>query len=123
MRIAVIGTGGEKRVKQVRIARLLGDGGDVLRAGETMACDLVAMSGGWNPAIHLFSQSGGKVRFDEALGTCVPGASVQAERSAGACNGAFGPGTRPAPAGKGTRASRLPFPGTCAALPSRWRPA
>jgi len=52
-------------------------------------CDLVAMSGGFNPAVHLFSQSGGKLRFDEALTCFVPDVSVQAERSAGACTGGF----------------------------------
>ena len=30
-------------------------------------CDLVCVSGGWNPAVHLFSQARGKLRFDEAL--------------------------------------------------------
>ena len=59
---------------------------------ESVDCDLVAMSGGWNPAVHLFSQSRGKVRFEEGLGTFVPGASRQAERSAGACNGTLGLG-------------------------------
>ncbi|MEV0232396.1 2Fe-2S iron-sulfur cluster-binding protein [Nonomuraea sp. NPDC050786] len=52
--------------------------------------DLLAVAGGWNPAVHLFSQSQGRVRFDEGLQAFVPGASVQAERSAGACRGVYG---------------------------------
>ena len=50
-------------------------------------CDLVCMSGGWNPAVHLFSQSGGRLAFDEAKGAFVPGESRQAQLSAGGCNG------------------------------------
>jgi sarcosine oxidase subunit alpha len=47
------------------------------------------MSGGWNPTAHLFSQSGGKLRFDDHLAAFVPDKSVAEERSAGACNGSM----------------------------------
>jgi len=47
------------------------------------------MSGGWTPSVHLFSQSRGKLAFDEALQMFRPGASAQRERSAGACNASF----------------------------------
>ena len=30
------------------------------------------MSGGWNPTVHLFSQSRGKLRFDDAAAGFVP---------------------------------------------------
>ena len=30
------------------------------------------MSGGWNPTVHLFSQSGGKLRWDEELAQFLP---------------------------------------------------
>ncbi len=33
---------------------------------ETLACDALAMSGGWSPAVHLWSQAGGKLVWDEA---------------------------------------------------------
>lgn len=54
---------------------------------EHIACDLVAMSGGYNPTVHMFSQSGGRLRWDENLAAFVPSQSAQAERSAGAANG------------------------------------
>ena len=62
------------------------------RPGERrrVACDLVLCSGGWSPRVHLHSQSGGRPAYDEVHACFVPGASVQAERSAGACSGAFG---------------------------------
>ncbi|MGN9781867.1 2Fe-2S iron-sulfur cluster-binding protein [Nonomuraea sp. ZG12] len=52
--------------------------------------DLLAVAGGWNPAVHLFSQSQGRVTFDDALQAFVPGPSAQAEQSAGACRGLYG---------------------------------
>ncbi len=50
-------------------------------------CDLVCVSGGWNPAVHLYSQSRGKLRYDETLAAFVPDASPQAVVAAGAANG------------------------------------
>ena len=47
------------------------------------------MSGGWNPTVHLSSQSGARPAWSEALATFVPGAPCQAERSAGAARGVF----------------------------------
>ncbi len=52
-------------------------------------CDCVGLSGGWTPAIHLFSQSRGKPRFEPAIDAFVPGQSVQAERSVGSANGSY----------------------------------
>jgi sarcosine oxidase subunit alpha len=49
--------------------------------------DLLLVSGGWNPVVHLFSQSGGTLRYDEALGTLVPGAARQAVEVVGAAAG------------------------------------
>jgi sarcosine oxidase subunit alpha len=60
-----------------------------LSTGETIACDTVLMCGGWTPSVHMFSQSRGKLRFDEKLGAFVPGPSAAHERSVGACNGSF----------------------------------
>ena len=33
---------------------------------EEVACDVVAMSGGWSPVVHLWSHCGGKLTWDEA---------------------------------------------------------
>ncbi len=56
---------------------------------ELITCDCIGMSGGWTPAVHLFSQSRGKLHFDTDLDAFVPGASNQAEQSVGACCGTF----------------------------------
>ncbi len=92
---AIIGTRGDQRVDQVRIARISADGASIVGgagegAAQTIDCDLVAVSGGWSPTVHLFSQSRGKIRFDAELGCFLPGDAAQATHLAGACNGAFG---------------------------------
>ena len=77
----VLGADGRLRVNAVRIKH---PGGD-----RTVACDALLMSGGWTPSVHLFSQSRGKLAFDEALQLFKPGTSAQREWSAGACNATF----------------------------------
>jgi sarcosine oxidase subunit alpha len=57
------------------------------RERRLLECDLLAVSGGFSPTVHLHSQSGGKVVFDERVAAFVPGASKQAERSVGAATG------------------------------------
>ncbi|MDX1513313.1 MAG: sarcosine oxidase subunit alpha family protein, partial [Gammaproteobacteria bacterium] len=67
------------------------DSGRILAARElTLECDLVCVSGGFNPTVHLFSQSQGKLRYDPGLAAFVPDVSRQAERSAGGARGCFG---------------------------------
>ena len=55
----------------------------------TIACDLIAMTGGWTPSVHLFSQSRGKLEFDAATQTFLPGAPAQNMICVGACAGVF----------------------------------
>ncbi|MFZ0604050.1 MAG: glycine cleavage T C-terminal barrel domain-containing protein, partial [Roseiarcus sp.] len=80
-RAEILGVDGRLRVKAVRVRQMGKD--------RTVACDALLMSGGWTPSVHLFSQSRGKLAFDEALQLFKPGASAQRERSAGACNATF----------------------------------
>ena len=56
---------------------------------ETISCDLLAHSGGWNPMVHLHSQSRGAVKFDDRIAAFVPNHSVQNSINIGACNGTF----------------------------------
>jgi sarcosine oxidase subunit alpha len=87
---AITGTRGRHRVASVQVQRLSDAGDQVEAPVETIPCDLVCVSGGWNPTIHLHSQSRAAPRYDEGRAIFLPGMSRQAERSAGACNGAFG---------------------------------
>ena len=81
--------GAARRVRRVEVAALDGDGRGLASPLRPMDCDLVCMSGGWSPAVHLYSQSGGRVVYDAGRTCFVPGESVQAERSAGAAQGTF----------------------------------
>ena len=76
-------------VNRINIGRLSADGRSVVAHKGSIECDVLAMSGGWNPTVHLHAQSGGRPVFDEAKACFLPGFSVQAERSTGACAGEF----------------------------------
>ncbi|WP_233849417.1 sarcosine oxidase subunit alpha family protein [Paraburkholderia sp. HD33-4] len=52
-------------------------------------CDLVAMSGGFSPVLHLFAQSGGKAQWNDSNACFVPGKGMQSETSVGAAAGEF----------------------------------
>ncbi|MHC8508236.1 MAG: sarcosine oxidase subunit alpha family protein [Rhodospirillales bacterium] len=54
-----------------------------------ISCDLILVSGGWTPSVHLHSQAKGGTVYDETLTAFIPGASRQANVSAGACAGTF----------------------------------
>ncbi len=82
--VTVLGTGGRRRINSITLARL--EGGRVV-ATETQPCDLVLMSGGYTPSVHLHSQSRGKLVWDEALSAFLPGEPAEHTRSAGACRG------------------------------------
>ncbi len=51
---------GGKRVTGVAICAQAGEGGVL----EEIACECVAMSGGWSPVVHLWSHCGGKLVWD-----------------------------------------------------------
>jgi sarcosine oxidase subunit alpha len=55
---------GAKRATGVEIGRITGTGQMGGRA-EKIACDVVAMSGGWSPVVHLYSHCGGKLVWDD----------------------------------------------------------
>jgi len=84
-RMTVLGTHGRLRVTAVHLGHI--DVQGTVSPGRTQSCDLVVMSGGHTPCVHLFSQSRGKLIWDEALQAFIPGAAAERERSAGACRG------------------------------------
>jgi sarcosine oxidase subunit alpha len=86
---AVVAAAGGHALREVTIAPLAANGAELAGRASTLACDLLCISGGWSPSVHLFSQSGGRVVYDEAKGCFVPGKSVQHERSVGAAAASF----------------------------------
>ncbi|SNX67648.1 heterotetrameric sarcosine oxidase alpha subunit [Cereibacter ovatus] len=53
---------GGRRVSGVAVCAQAGEGAVL----DEIACDAVAMSGGWSPVVHLWSHCGGKLIWDEA---------------------------------------------------------
>ncbi|MGA8095516.1 MAG: sarcosine oxidase subunit alpha family protein [Steroidobacteraceae bacterium] len=84
----VIGTSGRLRVRSIRVQKLDASG-DPAGPVRGIRCDVVLMSGGLTPSVHLFSQSRGKLAWDESLGAFLPAQAAERVRSAGACRGVF----------------------------------
>jgi len=59
---AIAKVSGGRRVTGVTLCLQAGEGA----ALEQVACDAVAMSGGWSPAVHLWSHCGGRLAWDAA---------------------------------------------------------
>jgi sarcosine oxidase subunit alpha len=74
--------------QQVSYAQIVTTQGDTLDP-ERIDCDLIACSGGWNPNVHLHSQSGARPVYDDSILSFVPGKSRQSEVSVGAAGGSF----------------------------------
>ena len=83
----VIGARGTKRISGVELGRHDERASRADPTGERVACDLLAVSGGYSPVVYLVAQSQGRLRFDEALAAFVPGEAAQAQQTAGALNG------------------------------------
>jgi sarcosine oxidase subunit alpha len=75
--------------KHVHAVQLRGCGARLPGDAETMSCDLLAVSGGWNPVVHLFAQSRGKLRWCDERACFVPDIAFQPQSSVGAANGEF----------------------------------
>jgi len=56
---------------------------------ENVSCDCICVSGNWTPTVHLSSQSGNKLKFDEKINAFIPSQSRQNETSIGSANGSF----------------------------------
>ena len=83
----VVDTAGRKRLSSVRVMALAEGGGSVTGKSRTLDCDLLALSGGWSPVVHLNAQSGARPEWDEEAAMFRPGKTPQAQFSVGAANG------------------------------------
>ncbi len=76
----VNGASGGQRVESVEVTSHTG-------SSRRFYCDLVAMSGGWSPTLHLTSHKGHRPRWDENRANFVPDKLPVGMRVAGAANG------------------------------------
>ena len=68
----------------VHAAQILGPAGQ-----QNIDCDLIAMSGNWNPSLHLTSHLGHKPLWNEQISAFVPDRLPDGMRVAGAARGSF----------------------------------
>ena len=82
---------GKNRVRGVGIAEWSGDSWENVTSTVRIDCDLLAVSGGWSPAVHLHAQAGGRLDWDESQLCFRPAQASETQRqshdSAGAGNG------------------------------------
>ena len=81
---------GRHGVKSVTLAAV-DEAGRLGGKSGTLDCDLLCVSGGWSPALHLFAHAGGAMRFDPERGAIVPCESLQPVVCVGAARGTFSP--------------------------------
>ena len=85
----IVDTVGYKRINKVSIMELSKDGTSVVGKKININCDCLGMSGGWTPAVHLFTQSGGKLKFRNSDNVFIPNVYSSDQLCIGACNGDF----------------------------------
>ncbi|QIE45375.1 sarcosine oxidase subunit alpha family protein [Pseudohalocynthiibacter aestuariivivens] len=94
---AVCNVPGARHIRSAGVIDTVGRKG--LRAitltdGQVIPCDGLAVSGGWNPNVHLTCHQRGRPDWNDALSAFVPGSNLPAGMSvAGAANGALTLGT------------------------------
>ena len=76
-----LGTGGRGGLRWVDIGAADGS------RRERVPADLLAVSGGWSPSVHVFSQNNGVLRWDDALAAFVPDALAHGQFVAGSITG------------------------------------
>ncbi len=85
----VVNTYGYKKINRISIMQLSKDDQKVVGPKRFIKCDCLGISGGWTPAIHLFTQSGGKLKFREEDQVFIPNIYPSDQISIGSCNGDF----------------------------------
>ncbi|MBB3051554.1 sarcosine oxidase subunit alpha [Prauserella isguenensis] len=85
---AVTGTSGTDRVSGAQISPVP-SGDSAPTVASELDCDLLLVSGGWNPAVHLHSQARGTVRYSEEICALVPDRATRGVRTVGAAAGTF----------------------------------
>jgi len=84
----IVNSKGYLRVNSATIGKLNGDKSGY-ESLENISCDCICVSGNWTPTVHLSSQSGNKLKFDEKINAFIPSQSRQNESTIGSANGSF----------------------------------
>lgn len=96
---------GSRQLKAV-LVQAIDDAGRLSGSPKRLACDLLAISGGFSPVLHLFSQAGGKAAWSDEQSAFLPGDTVPSVHCAGASAGQIDlPGAAQSGHAAGQRAS------------------
>jgi sarcosine oxidase subunit alpha len=79
---------GARAVKAIDVS-LQAANAKATRSPVRLGCDLVCVSGGWTPTVHLFSQARGQLRYDPERAALIPVAGPKGFQCAGAAAGNF----------------------------------
>ena len=84
----VVNTKGYLRLNSATIGKFNSDKSGYEKL-ENISCDCICVSGNWTPTVHLASQSGNKLKFNEAIDAFIPNQSKQNENTIGSAKGSF----------------------------------
>ena len=84
----IANTTGYKKVKSATVGEL-NETKNSYNNLQTLPCDCIFVSGNWTPTVHLASQSGNKLKYENETDTFLPNQSRQRETVVGAANGSF----------------------------------
>ncbi len=85
----VVNTSGYKRINSIEIMRLSDNNSGIVGNKLKEKCDCLGISGGWTPRVHMFTQSGGQLKFRDKDNIFLPDKSTSEQISIGSCNGDF----------------------------------
>jgi sarcosine oxidase, subunit alpha len=98
----ITGTEGRQRVSALRVVPFK------TNKPRRIACDAVAMHGGWTPAVHLHSQARGKLRFDAERDSFLPDGDAPGVRTLISSTSRFAP-VRVLPSPRGPKRAFVDF--------------
>ena len=83
---------GNKRINQIEISELENVDKEASKKHKIkkINCDILAMSGGWDTNLHLYSQIGNKINYDANLKCFVPYEEFKNQHMIGSCSGLTG---------------------------------
>ena len=84
----IVNAKGHLKVKSATIGKLNIDKNDYENL-EDISCDCICVSGNWTPTVHLSSQSGNKLKFDDQINAFIPNHSKQNESTIGSASGSY----------------------------------
>ena len=80
---------GNRAVKAIEVQPAGDARGSRRNSVARIECDVICVSGGWTPTVHLYSQARGQLHYDSERAAFIPGAGPKSFRCAGAAAGNF----------------------------------